>query len=44
MKWHVKLASGGNFNKAGALNICGGKIADEIGEAGWGSDVMKCAH
>lgn len=40
MKWHVKLASGGNFNKAGAF----GKMADENGEADWGSDVMKCAH
>lgn len=40
MKWHVRLTSGGNFNKAGALTICGGKI----GEARWGSDVRDCAH
>lgn len=40
MKWYVTLASGGNFNKAGALNIGGGKIGDEIGEAAWGSGMM----
>lgn len=42
MKWHVRLTSGGHFNKAGALTVCGGKIVDEIGKMG--SDMMKYVH